>query len=199
MSQENTGNTIEQDVQPKNASIQSILQSLSTEDIRTMIEAFNGGASGATIIQSFLQKTQLSPEQQPLIELFNLLATNNRAQGQTIDGEIQNIDLDEDDDEFDGYAVHESPSSVRNNVYDIRRFKRELRDLRNLNDTVAAALGACPVCWGGDSQCHICEGEGSSGAYQPDPRLFNELVAPAVRRIRDMKRTKQRRLVREQR
>lgn len=198
MTQENNNNTIDQDVQPKNAGIQSILQLLGTDGIRTLIEAFNGGASGASIMQSFLQQTQLSPEQQPLVELINLLAADSDAQGHLIEGEIQSDDLEEDEeDDYDDYEVPEPAPGKRSNVYDIRRFRRELRDLRNVNDTVAAALGACPVCWGGDSQCHSCGGEGSSGAYQPDVHLFNELVAPAVRRIRSMKRTRQRHLVRE--
>ena len=63
------------------------------------------------------------------------------------------------------------------------RVLRELADLREVNDTLAAALGACRVCWGGDGTCTTCQGRGGSGSRLPDPELFKRLVAPAVRRL----------------
>ena len=50
---------------------------------------------------------------------------------------------------------------------------------RNL--LLAAALGACD-CWGEDPGCSGCGGEGSAGWVPPDPQLYAEYVAPAVRR-----------------
>ena len=58
----------------------------------------------------------------------------------------------------------------------------ELEELRQRNEALAAALGACFVCWGTDIFCTHCGGEGRRGATAPDPRLFNQLVAPAVAR-----------------
>ncbi|MFN8080701.1 MAG: hypothetical protein U0Q19_14185 [Kineosporiaceae bacterium] len=46
---------------------------------------------------------------------------------------------------------------------------------------LAAALGACD-CWGEHGDCPTCGGEGSAGWVPPDPELFVEYVAPAVRR-----------------
>jgi hypothetical protein len=60
----------------------------------------------------------------------------------------------------------------------------ELSDLRELNDTLAAALGSCRFCWGGDAGCELCCGHGASGWAAPDPTLFQELVVPAVQRLR---------------
>ena len=199
MTQKNNDATTEAGGQTNNAGIQGILQLLGSDGIGALVEAFNGGASGASIMQSFLEQSQLSSEQQPLVDLLMTLAAEGDEKGELIEGEMQNIDLEEDDEDYDDYEADEPAPGDRNNVYEIRQFRRELRDLRNVNDTVAAALGACPVCWGGDSQCHDCDGEGSSGAYQPDPRLFNELVAPAIRRIRTSKRTRQKHPVRERR
>lgn len=46
---------------------------------------------------------------------------------------------------------------------------------------LAAALGACD-CWGEDPGCPGCGGRGSPGWEPPDPELYAEYVAPAVRR-----------------
>jgi hypothetical protein len=67
--------------------------------------------------------------------------------------------------------------------------KQELSDLRQVNDTLASALGACPVCWGGDPRCAECGGHGASGSAAPDPKLFEQLVVPAVRRMAAQRRT----------
>jgi hypothetical protein len=49
---------------------------------------------------------------------------------------------------------------------------------------LGAALGACE-CWGEDPGCAICGGQGSAGWVPPDPELYEEYVAPAVRRTVD--------------
>jgi hypothetical protein len=50
---------------------------------------------------------------------------------------------------------------------------------RNL--LLAAALGACD-CWGEIVGCPRCSGQGVAGWMPPDPELYGEYVAPAVRR-----------------
>lgn len=57
----------------------------------------------------------------------------------------------------------------------------EVRLLRERCDTVAAALGACGICWGHDSSCRACRGQGAPGRAIPDEQLFCEFVVPAVR------------------
>jgi hypothetical protein len=59
----------------------------------------------------------------------------------------------------------------------------ELEDLRARNDKLAAALGACYLCWGLDVDCPTCGGQGLPGTSSPDRRLFAQLVAPAIRRL----------------
>lgn len=73
---------------------------------------------------------------------------------------------------------------------DIARLERRLGNmaddvsaLREINATLAAALGACESCWGDDRGCLVCHGRGAPGAVRPEPRLFRELVMPAVRRV----------------
>ena len=60
----------------------------------------------------------------------------------------------------------------------------ELEQLRHRNDQLAAALGACYLCWGEDPVCPICEGAGVPGASPPRPRYFAVYVLPVLNRLR---------------
>ncbi|PSB14143.1 hypothetical protein C7B76_17280 [filamentous cyanobacterium CCP2] len=60
----------------------------------------------------------------------------------------------------------------------------ELEDLRARNDMLAAALGACYLCWGEDAQCPECGGQGGAGFFTLDRSLFGQFVVPAVHRYK---------------
>jgi hypothetical protein len=60
----------------------------------------------------------------------------------------------------------------------------EVRSLRDREELLADALGACCMCWGQDPRCRACRGRGSPGYAKPDEELFNELVFPAVQMLR---------------
>lgn len=64
----------------------------------------------------------------------------------------------------------------------VQEMAAELEQLRERSDTLAAALGACYLCWGADESCTYCYGKGRPGAALPDARLFHQLIVPAVRR-----------------
>jgi hypothetical protein len=65
----------------------------------------------------------------------------------------------------------------------VRAVRDELESLRRQNELLAAALGACERCWGSQSECPRCGGDGSPGSRRPDERVFEELVRPAIRRL----------------
>lgn len=56
----------------------------------------------------------------------------------------------------------------------------ELQVMRERNNLLATALGACYVCWGEDAECAVCGGAGRPGSVPPEPHLFARLIAPAV-------------------
>lgn len=60
----------------------------------------------------------------------------------------------------------------------------ETETLRARNDALAAALGACYLCFGEDPVCPECGGNGVPGSLPPDVAAFRQYVLPAVRRIR---------------
>ncbi|AUT64946.1 hypothetical protein C2L65_35675 [Paraburkholderia terrae] len=64
------------------------------------------------------------------------------------------------------------------------RMFEELEVLRVRNDTLAAALGACFLCFGTDFSCTECRGRGKPGARLPEPAAYRDYVLPALRRIR---------------
>jgi len=63
----------------------------------------------------------------------------------------------------------------------------ELELLRHRNDSLAAAVGACCLCWGQSIDCRSCRGRGGPGFCIPDESLFEEFVLPAVRTLRAQK------------
>jgi hypothetical protein len=60
----------------------------------------------------------------------------------------------------------------------------EIDVLRNRNDALAAAIGACCLCWGQDLNCRSCRGRGGPGFSMPDEALFEEFVLPAIQTLR---------------
>lgn len=61
-----------------------------------------------------------------------------------------------------------------------RRMDAELRALRRRNAHLAAALGACPHCWGEDAECGTCAGEGLPGSAPPHRGHWRHYVAPSA-------------------
>jgi hypothetical protein len=120
-------------------------------------------------LQAVIDQANLRPEQAAIFKLLMALQGAPGAAG------AQVVDV-----EPEPARAPVSGTSLRR----LRHLKRELADLREVNDTVAAALGACRVCWGGDEECHECEGDGRPGSRRPDPVMFDRLVVPAVRRAR---------------
>lgn len=80
----------------------------------------------------------------------------------------------------------EKGSPKRERVERVRAHLHELRaalaSAHGLLDELAAALGACAACWGGEDDCPACRGRGEPGWRMPDEELFDVLVAPAVAR-----------------
>jgi hypothetical protein len=77
-----------------------------------------------------------------------------------------------------------TPRSLRRLERMVQDMHIELEELREKNDALAAALGACYLCWGKDLGCEVCHGRGRPGSAVPDRALFAQFVAPAVRRFR---------------
>jgi hypothetical protein len=75
-----------------------------------------------------------------------------------------------------------------------KKMYRELTVLRERNDTLAAALGACHLCFGSDPMCEECSGRGVPGSLVPEPAAYRDYVLPAVQRVRAIHDKRERRL-----
>lgn len=73
-----------------------------------------------------------------------------------------------------------------------KTMQAELDRLRERSDALAAAVGACPLCWGQSLDCRGCRGRGGPGFSTPDDLLFEEFVIPAVRTLRAQRAGSQR-------
>lgn len=60
----------------------------------------------------------------------------------------------------------------------------EREEARVRLETLAAALGACPVCFGENLLCETCHGAGRPGARAPAGQEFRTFILPAVERVR---------------
>lgn len=60
----------------------------------------------------------------------------------------------------------------------------EVEALRSRSVELAAALGACFVCFGSDLLCPRCGGRGRPGSRPPKPEAYRAYVVPAVTRVR---------------
>lgn len=75
-----------------------------------------------------------------------------------------------------------------------KKMYRELTVLRERNDALAAALGACHLCFGLDPLCEECGGRGAPGSAVPEPAAYRDYVLPAVQRVRAIHGERERRL-----
>ena len=70
------------------------------------------------------------------------------------------------------------------------RLRAAYVSVRDRDEALAAAVGACPACWGERPTCRYCRGEGSPGAFMPDWELFSRYIMPAVRQRASLTRTR---------
>lgn len=93
-----------------------------------------------------------------------------------------------DADEADAAAAPERAdgmpalADVRALVAHARAMEREIDMLRQRNDSLAGALGACYLCFGEQDDCPVCRGRGVPGRRAPQPDLFNCWVQPVLDR-----------------
>lgn len=64
----------------------------------------------------------------------------------------------------------------------MKQVEEQLADIVQLTETLASALGACPVCFGKTWSCHFCHGKGKPGTFDVDRDAFEELILPLFKR-----------------
>ena len=128
----------------------------------------------ASVTESLASMVGTDPELAPITQLL----AQREAQLQR--------QLEEDDaNGTDDLVAEQQREERRRRGEAIRAFieqqAAELDAVRLVLDDVAAALGACPSCFGADPQCRWCRGRGTPGFMPPEPDSFERLVLPALR------------------
>lgn len=150
---------------------------MSNKLIETLSELNSKSGITQSALDLLAQSGRLSPKAQLFVELINrqeadqVNLTTGDAAGQDDSAVKQRFDSD-------GERVRILASRTRT-VF--TRMKTELEELREMNDILAAALGACHMCWGAVSDCRNCGGRGDPGSRLPDKELYSFFVMPAIR------------------
>jgi hypothetical protein len=79
-------------------------------------------------------------------------------------------------------ARRERTNGAREIRETMRDLYAEVEALRARNDELAAAVGACFLCFGEDPMCEECGGLGAPGSRAPEPTAYRKFVLPALRR-----------------
>lgn len=99
-------------------------------------------------------------------------------------GDSKSSDDDDEDDESPRQRLRKLSSAFRQLRNKHESLQAEVKEFQMRNDTLAAALGACYLCWGEYSNCDICQGNGSAGYFPIEMQAFSEMVLPAVRALK---------------
>ena len=125
----------------------------------------------------------------PMMSMLLTQMMNGNESVDTEDDEILELEAEEvDEDDLrvnpsrrKGYMANEE---IRNRIkHRIQSISEELYVLRQHSEELAAALGACDICWGYDDECEQCHGHGTPGWHPPRRDAFDKYVKPAIRAL----------------
>lgn len=142
------------------------------------------GLNGNAGLQGLLSQWN-NPDQ--ITNLLVQYLAKNQAEAQTDDpsSEEEDFDLLPDSDELEKLDFQEEEKEQARRLREqSRQMLSELLALRERNDLLAEALGACYLCWGEYPDCQECQGQGMSGSRPPNRELFKQFVSPAISRLK---------------
>lgn len=141
-----------------------------------------GGAEGSGVLEMLSQLG--GADSDPALGLIARYLAQSQAESDETSDEEYEEELLEQQTELDRARAEERARAFQRLRQTMEQMYRELETLRERNDTLAEALGACHLCWGEDIECPVCSGTGHPGASMPDRAMLVELVTPAVQRLR---------------
>jgi hypothetical protein len=130
-------------------------------------------AAGQSLQRCVTELAQADPKLAPIVQL---LAQREEDAQRDLEKDDQPVQLEHQ--ELELLEERRQQGAVLREHLD--EITAELDALRNRLGELAAALGACPGCFGEDRSCQWCRGRGVPGFMPPEPAEFNRLVMPAV-------------------
>jgi len=144
------------------------------------------GFSNANLTDRLGELARNDPRMAPIVQQLQqrLAARENVIEAVTADEPAQQKELE---------IIEPANGSSRNQELKIvaKRMFAELEVLRARNGLLADALGACGQCWGEDASCEYCGGDGRIGSFLISPKVFEQVVGPALRQLRQRPRSVQ--------
>jgi hypothetical protein len=152
-----------------------------------LMARMQGGGSAAQPADVEGMMARLSAKNPMLGMVFQQLADSNSktkaAEREAIEAEV--VEVDRDVQQLAAEAASAASAARLADVeQQLRATSLELGCTRERIDMLAAALGACALCWGQEPRCRACRGRGLPGFALPDEPLFEELILPAVQLLR---------------
>lgn len=134
----------------------------------------------AILISSLEAQAQSNPK---MAQILRCLEQRRVQQMQNSAAETATEDRTGDDE--DEYERSPHLGSKVSELHDLlEQAYAEVETLQVRNDALAAALGACHLCFGEDRRCEECGGRGVPGSRRPEPAAFRKFVLPALQRIK---------------
>lgn len=149
--------------------------------LEKMLRPGNDGGNHLTTEALLEQLGNNDPQMQLIIRLFAGYNREVALDDLEAPHEFTQKNLNEGD-KHESVFIHLEPSAERIGK-ETEKIYRELQELRQRQDVLAAALGACKFCFGNDLVCRICAGEGQPGWRMPDAQLFPKIIVPALRKL----------------
>ncbi len=140
-------------------------------DIFSKSQQNNPMGNNALLEQLLAQKYGNDPQYQAMLSMFQ----------QSSEGRDEDSVLKEEADKLKG-QLSRANTQLKQLSVAITELESEVQSMQTFQEDLAHALGACVFCWGHDPSCRGCRGRGKPGAYEPDAELFQQYVAPALRR-----------------
>jgi hypothetical protein len=143
----------------------------------------NGLASMGNLKDRLAQLAQSNPQLAPLAQqlqnrFFAAPMSVEEVHGENSDESDSLVEPEILDPVDAPHAKHRKLETLAKRMYS------ELKVMRGRNRRLAEALGACHFCWGDDQSCEYCSGDGGIGAFQINPKVFTEVVGPAMQQVR---------------
>jgi hypothetical protein len=118
-------------------------------------------------------------------DLADSLALIRQFQNEKKDREDDNTVMDMGREEKLTALLEKQKDINKGLLYQFRKLERNYQLMIDQMDQFAAAVGACPECWGEDPLCSYCSGRGKPGYFQPNATYFNRYIKPVLSKLKN--------------
>ncbi len=115
-----------------------------------------------------------NPEMKPIMEAMQQQKLNDREK------RSNRRQLRQDNKKLT-LALKREISKNKSMIQENELLQNNILFLEQINDDLAAALGACPDCWGTIKDCKVCNGEGQPAAFPVNRKTFIKYVLPVIK------------------